>query len=66
MVYSASVLVPNLRLLLAVVGIKFVTKLTLHVQPFSLKIKTHLYAGSHLPSYPACLSLAISNVGKAH
>ena len=36
---SASFLVPNLRLLLAVLGVKFAAKLTLHVQPFSLDVK---------------------------
>ena len=36
--------------------------------PFSLEIKTHLYAASHLPLYPpcACLPLVISNAGEAH
>ena len=41
MVASTSFLVPNLRLLLAVLGVRFETKLTIlvHVQPFSLDRK---------------------------
>ena len=65
-VCGASFLVPNLRLLLTVLGVKSVTKLTVHVQPFSLEIKTHLYAVSHLLSYLVRLSLVISNVDEAH
>ena len=66
MVYNASFLVPNLRLLLTVRGVKSVTKFTVHAQPFFFEIKTHLYAVSHLLSYPACLPLVTNNAGEAH
>ena len=66
--YGWYFLVPNLRLLLAFLGVRFVAKLT--CTALLRRHKTHLYAASHLPSYPlpcpACLPLVISNAGGAH
>ena len=42
---SASFLVPNLRLLLAVLGVIIMAKVTIHVQPFFLDIKIPLVCG---------------------
>ena len=69
---NASFLVSNLRVLLAVLGVKFavIYNACKHVQHLSIEIKTHLYAAFHLSLcpvlFPGCLPLVISKPGVAH